>query len=42
MIDVLNLALPALGLLPPGPARGPPPPPPATALGWMNFFIVYV
>ena len=42
MIDVLNLALPFFGLIFIGFACGKIKQIPDTALGWMNFFIVYV
>ena len=42
MIDVLNLALPYFGLIFIGFACGKLKQIPDTALGWMNFFIVYV
>ena len=42
MIDVLNLALPFFGLIVIGFACGRIKQIPDTALGWMNFFIVYV
>jgi malonate transporter len=42
MIDVLNLALPFFGLIFIGFACGKLKQIPDTALGWMNFFIVYV
>jgi len=42
MIDVLNLALPFFGLIIIGFACGKIKQIPDTALGWMNFFIVYV
>ncbi len=42
MIDVLNLALPFFGLIVIGFASGRIKQIPDTALGWMNFFIVYV
>ena len=42
MIDVLNLALPFFGLIFVGFACGRIKQIPDTALGWMNFFIVYV
>jgi predicted permease len=42
MIDVLNLALPFFGLIVVGFASGKLKQIPDTALGWMNFFIVYV
>jgi predicted permease len=42
MIDVLNLALPFFGLIFIGLACGRIKQSPDTALGWMNFFIVYV
>src|SRR6185312_1471027 len=42
MIDVLNLALPFFGLIFIGFACGKIKQIPDTALGWMNFFIIYV
>ncbi|HEY6025559.1 MAG TPA: AEC family transporter, partial [Pseudolabrys sp.] len=42
MIDVLNLALPFFGLIFIGFACGRIKQIPDTALGWMNYFIVYV
>jgi predicted permease len=42
MIDVLNLALPFFGLIIIGFACGKIKQIPDTALGWMNFFIIYV
>ena len=42
MIEVLNLALPFFGLIIIGFACGKIKQIPDTALGWMNFFIVYV